>query len=149
MKKLFLILGILFFLTSCGVKYDVNGTYSLDSGDMGFNIVICDNVCMMEVTSINEEGGEGFVVLDGTVSTEDEFVIITIDKDKQIDGNMFQFVYRDDSLINTSDNSVLKKITPDSILPSGRYVTQDGEQTIELDIQEKVCEITVKSVNST
>lgn len=147
MKRMLLVCCLCFLLTACTAEYDINGTYELESGDKDFKVVICDDFCMLEVTSVTEGGGVANVILDGRVSTEDEFVIITIDKDKQIAGNKFQFVCEEDTLINTSDNSVLKKVEADSSLPVGKYMAVSGKKTLELNIEENECRLTVHSVN--
>ena len=148
MKKLIPLLSIfILLLTSCGSDYDMNGTYTSESEDMDFTVVICDDFCMIDVTSTNESGGTASVVLDGKLTKENDIAVITIEEESDIEGTQFEFVYneRAGTLTSTSDNSVLKKVKVTDAAPNGIYTASDSNNSFEISIDGKDCELMVKS----
>ena len=145
MRRLSVLLLLVVMLTACGTDYNINGTYVSENGNKDFSVVVCDDICMIEVMSTNASGETATVIVDGKVSKDSDVVVLTIDKDKQISGNQFEFLYseRFKTLTNTSDGKVLKKEKLKAVSPSGSYSALHDGKIYAVEFYDGECSLTI------
>ena len=145
MKKIAVIVLMMLCMTACGTDYNIDGTYVSQNGNKDFSVVICDGFCMIEVVSTNENGDTAAAFVDGKVTMDNDKMVITIDKDADITGTQFEFLYseRFKTLTNTSDGKVLKKEKPESVSPSGSYRAVHDDKIFVISFEDKKCSLTV------
>ena len=149
MKKIIPLIICLMLLCSCHSNYDIDGTYASEGGNNNFTLVINNGFCMIDVLSKNESGGTASAVFNGKVSKDSDMIVITIDKEKGVAGNKFEFFYNDnqETLTNTSDKQVLKKTKVENVNPDGEYTAESGNKSFDLLIDGKNCSLDVISKN--
>ena len=146
MKKLIsLLLAALLLLTACGKTNDINGTYASKNGSKIFRVIIYEKFCIIDVNSTNENGDTASVSIPGKVISDEDRVVLTIEKESDIKGNEFEFIYNDqtETLTNTSDGSIIKKIKTGKGKPSGVYKTKHDDKVFEIDFDGNKCKLTV------